>query len=61
MRGLARRSGLRFIPQLRFSIDSSVSTGHRVEDLLREIRSERGEGAEANPEPGRPEADGEPE
>jgi ribosome-binding factor A len=40
-RSLAHRAGLRFTPQLRFFIDSSVSTGFRVESLLREIEEER--------------------
>jgi ribosome-binding factor A len=60
-RGLARRSGLRFTPELRFSIDASVSTGHRVEDLLREIRNDRTDAAEPDPEPEPPERNGEDE
>jgi ribosome-binding factor A len=40
-RGLARRAGLRFTPQLRFDIDASVADGFRVEQLLKEIRDER--------------------
>ena len=37
-RGLARRSGLRFTPELRFLHDSSISTGFRVEELLHDLR-----------------------
>ena len=43
-RGLARRAGLRFTPELRFLHDSSISTGCRVEKLLHELHpGEEGE------------------
>ena len=37
-RGLARHAGLRFTPQLRFLLDSAVTTGSRVENLLDGLR-----------------------
>jgi ribosome-binding factor A len=42
-RGLARRAGLRFTPELRFAIDPSIAQGSRVDRLLREIQDEHGE------------------
>ena len=39
-RGLARRSGLRFTPELKFLHDSSISTGFRVEKLLHDLLPE---------------------
>ena len=45
-RGIARRAGLRFTPELRFAIDESISGGFRIEKLLGEIRDEgEGEGS----------------
>jgi ribosome-binding factor A len=51
-RSLAVRAGLRYTPELNFLFDSSVATGSRVEDLLREIDEDRGvqDEAEANDE-----------
>jgi ribosome-binding factor A len=40
-RGLARRAGLRFTPQLRFALDPAVAAGTRVEQLLQEIHENR--------------------
>ena len=40
-RGLARRAGLRFTPDLRFEIDESIAGGFRIEKLLGRIRDER--------------------
>jgi ribosome-binding factor A len=56
-RGLARRAGLRFTPELRFAIDPSVEQGSRVDRLLREIRDERRE----HPTPEDPTGPEEPE
>jgi len=36
-RSLARKAGLRFTPELRFEIDSSVESGYRVDRILEEI------------------------
>jgi ribosome-binding factor A len=60
-RGLARGAGLRFTPQLRFTLDPAVTSGSRVDVLLREIHGER----DGEPEGGRgdeaPEGRGEPD
>jgi len=36
-RALARESGLRFVPRLRFAADRSAATGSRVDQLLAEV------------------------
>jgi ribosome-binding factor A len=36
---VARQVRLKWTPQLSFTVDPAVSTGQRVEDLLRELRS----------------------
>jgi ribosome-binding factor A len=42
---VARQVRLKWTPQLSFAVDPAVSTGQRVEDLLRQLRSpERGDG-----------------
>jgi ribosome-binding factor A len=57
-RGIARRAGLRFTPELRFAIDDSISGGFRIEKLLGEIRDARpGDGSPREPDdspPGEP-------
>ena len=40
-RGLARRAGLRFTPELRFEIDTSIDGGFRIDKLLGEISDAR--------------------
>jgi len=50
-RTLARRSGLRFTPELRFVADAAASTGFRVESLLREIGEQRSQEEEPSPPP----------
>lgn len=49
-RSLARRTGLRFTPELTFVLDESVASGSRVENLLREIRRERAERTDSDTE-----------
>jgi ribosome-binding factor A len=42
---VARQVRLKWTPQLSFAVDPAVSTGQRVEDLLRQLRSpEHGDG-----------------
>lgn len=38
---LAPRLGLRVVPTLRFEIDRTIEAGARIEELLREIKSDR--------------------
>lgn len=38
---LAPRLGLRIVPTLRFEIDRTIEAGNRIEELLREIKSDR--------------------
>jgi ribosome-binding factor A len=47
---VARQVRLKWTPQLSFAVDPAVSTGQRVEDLLRELRStEHGDGDRDDP------------
>jgi ribosome-binding factor A len=39
-RGLAQRLGLRFAPELRFELDTSLEHGARITELLKEINNE---------------------
>lgn len=53
-RGLARRAGLRFTPELRFEIDTSIDGGFRIDKLLGEISDARPSDA---PDDGTPDDD----
>jgi len=57
-RALARRAGLRFIPDLRFVADTSIARGSRVEELLGEI--DRAREASATGDAPAPEVPGAP-
>jgi len=41
---LAPRLGLRIVPTLRFEIDRTIEAGARIEELLREIKTDRDPG-----------------
>jgi ribosome-binding factor A len=50
-RELGRRLGMRYVPDILFSFDSSLEYGNRIETLLKEIHTEDDDGR------GDPEAD----
>ncbi|HEY7746860.1 MAG TPA: ribosome-binding factor A [Desulfuromonadales bacterium] len=50
-RALGRRLGMRYVPDILFSFDSSLEYGNRIETLLKEIHTEDDDGR------GDPEAD----
>jgi ribosome-binding factor A len=47
---LAKRAGLRFVPQIAFKVDPAVHRGQRVFELLESLKRE--EGSKPEPEPG---------
>lgn len=48
---VGRRVRLKYVPELRFEIDVSIEQGLRMEQLLRELREERGEGSDSSADP----------
>ena len=48
---VGRRVRLKYLPELRFELDASIEQGLRMEQLLRELREERGEGGDSSADP----------
>ena len=47
-RSLARRLGLRYMPDLNFFYDESFDYGSHIDELLKRIKTENGRGNQAN-------------
>ena len=48
---VGRRVRLKYVPELRFEPDAAIEHGMRIEEILRELREERGEGGDSSPDP----------
>lgn len=48
---VGHRVRLKYLPELRFELDASIEQGLRMEQLLRELREERGEGGDSSADP----------
>jgi ribosome-binding factor A len=48
---VGNRVRLKYLPELRFELDASIEQGLRMEQLLRELREERGEGGDSSADP----------
>jgi ribosome-binding factor A len=40
---VGRQVRLKYLPELRFELDAAIETGMRIEEILRELREDRGE------------------
>jgi ribosome-binding factor A len=45
---VGRRVRLKYVPELRFEPDTAIEHGMRIEEILRELREERGEGGDSS-------------
>jgi ribosome-binding factor A len=48
---VGRRVRLKYVPELRFETDSAIEHGRRIEEILRGLREERGEGGDSSADP----------